>query len=137
MVKARMLVLVAAGLLVAPTTPSAKARVVRCTGHTYSLIDPSAFPGVGKLRAIGVPRKTDGYAPRCLVAEAVAAKVQAKWRRGVKQPTTVRVGGARWDGGRWRVTATIHQHSGRTPYAAVTARKVGASKQRVTFRALS
>ena len=57
-----MLVLVVAALLVAPTTASAKAHVVRCTGHTYSLIDPSAFPGVGKLRAIGVPRKTDGYA---------------------------------------------------------------------------
>jgi hypothetical protein len=137
MVKARMLVLVAAALLVAPTTASAKAHVVRCNGHTYSLIDPSAFPGIGKLRAIGLPRKTDGYAPRCLVAEALAARVQAKWRQGVKQPTTVRVGGARWDGGRWRVIAAIHQPSGRTPYAAVTARKVGASKQRVTFRAFS
>ena len=137
MQKARMLVLVAAALLVAPTTAGAKAHVVRCNGHTYSLIDPSAFPGIGKLRAIGLPRNTDGYAPRCLVAEAVAARVQAKWRQGVKQPTTVRVGGARWDGGRWRVTATIRQPSGKTPYAAVTARKVGASKQRVTFRAFS
>jgi hypothetical protein len=137
MQKARLLVLVAAALLVAPTTAGAKAHVVRCDGHTYSLIDPSAFPGIGKLRAIGLPRKTDDYAPRCLVAEAVAAKVQARWRRGVKQPTTVRVQGARWDGGRWRVTAKTVQPSGKTPYAAVTARKVGASKQRVTFRAFS
>ena len=135
--KARMLVLVAAALLVAPPTAGAKAHAVRCNGHTYSLIDPAAFPGIGKLRAIDLPRETDDYAPRCLVAEAVAAKVQAKWRQGVKQPTTVRVGGARWDGGRWRVTATIRQPSGKTPYAAVTARKVGASKRRVTFRAYS
>ena len=55
--KARMLVLVAAALLVAPPTAGAKAHVVRCNGHTYSLIDPAAFPGIGKLRAIGLPAR--------------------------------------------------------------------------------
>jgi hypothetical protein len=135
--RASLLILVAAALLAAPATASAKAHVVRCDGHTYGLLDPSAFPGIGKLRAIGLPRRTDGYAPPCLVAEAVAAKVQVKWRRGMKQPTTVTVRGARWNGGRWRVTAKIRQPSGKTPYAAVTARHVGASEQRVTFRGFS
>jgi hypothetical protein len=140
MQKARVLVLVAASLLAAPTAANAKAHAVRCNGHTYSLIDPNAFPGIGKLRAIDLPRKTDGYAPRCLVAEAVAAKVQAKWRRGITHPTVVKVGGARWDGGRWRVSArlvTVHFGSGTSTYAAVTARRVGARHQRVTFRAFS
>jgi len=138
--KARLLVLVAIALLVAPTTASAKAHVVRCNGHTYSLIDPSAFPGIGKLRAINLPRKTDGYAPRCLVAEAVAAKVQARWRHGITRPTVVNVGGARWDGGRWRVTSrlvTVHFGSGTSTYAAASARKVGARHERVNFRAFS
>jgi hypothetical protein len=136
--RASLLILVAAALLALPATASAK--TVRCNGHTYGLIDPSAFPGIGKLRAVNLPRKTDGYAPPCLVAEAVAAKVQAKWRHGIKKPTVVKVGGARWDGGRWRVSSrlvTQHFGSGTSTYAAAVARRVGARHQRVTFRAFS
>ena len=65
---ARWLALVAVFLLALAATANAKQHVVKCDGKTYMLIDPSGFPGIGKLRAIDLPRKTDGYAPRCLVA---------------------------------------------------------------------
>ena len=48
--------------------------------------------------------KADGYAPRCLVAEATAAQVQYRAHDGGTLPAKVRVGGARWGVGAYRCT---------------------------------
>src|SRR3978361_2247158 len=73
------LVLVAVALLAVPA--KAHAATTRCSGHRYGLISSHAFPAIRRLRAHGLPRRTDGYAPRCLVAEAVAGLGQSRWGR--------------------------------------------------------
>ena len=75
--------------------------VVRCSGKTYGGIDRNGFPVISQLRAINLPRRTDGYAPRCLVAETIAGQVQ---RRQGSAPLRLRIHGARWDAGTWFVT---------------------------------
>jgi hypothetical protein len=92
---------VALGTAVAPAGASA-APTVSCRPGKYLLVDTTggSFPVISRLRATGLPAKTDGYAPRCLVAEAVAAVVQQ--HSGKKG--RYHVYGARWDGGWWKVS---------------------------------
>jgi hypothetical protein len=106
------------------------ASAVRCPGHTYGSIDPSAFPNVSNLRAINLPRKTTGYAPRCLVAESVAGMIQvyAQDHNG-RIPTKVRVMGARWNAGTWRVRYRVVQGED-SPYGKFTATQ---GSKRITF----
>jgi hypothetical protein len=119
-----LIVLPLAAALLAPS--AAGAQTTKCNGHTYFGIDPSAFPAIQQLRAINLPRLTDGYAPRCLVAESVAGLVQTRWRatRG-HLPRLVHPRGARWDGGIWRIS--YQQRLGpapdRNPYEYMTARR--------------
>ena len=101
----------------------------RCTGRTYWLIDRNGFPTIRELRTFNLPRLTDGYAPRCLVAEAIAATIQT--RRG--RPGVFRVAGARWNAGVWVVRRVIvRTRDG--GYAKYTARHRG---QLVTFKGYS
>ncbi len=84
---------------------AANAATTRCSGHDYWLIDRDAFPSIGKLRATNLPRLTSDYAPRCLVAEAVAGLVQDGFRfydGKAHFPRRVHPRGARWNGGRYR-----------------------------------
>ena len=140
----RMTVLTAsatfAAALMIPAGASAK--TVPCDGTTYGGVSDS-FPGVAKIRAHNLPGKTDGYAPRCLVAESVAGRVQMEMGDGEAPfyPKRVRVYGARWDGGTWKmryrqVTVTTPEGDDWT-YEAVTGRKVGKPRQRITFRLTS
>lgn len=104
-VRALAVVAAAVGVMgVVPAGSASAATTVACTAGKYRLVDNvHGFPIVHRLRATGLPAKTDGYAPRCLVAEAVAAVVQQhngdKGRRHVY--------GARWDGGWWTITYKV------------------------------
>ncbi len=96
---------VAALLAAAP----AQAATVTCKPGKYLV----TAEGVTHLRATGLPVRTGGYAPRCLVAESVAAEVQIRRRASKATPKRVNVFGARWSAGKWtvkrsgrRVTAT-------------------------------
>jgi len=98
-----LLALPLAAVLLAPGAASG-AQITRCNGLTYNLIDENGFPGIQHLRAINLPRLTDGYAPRCLVAESVAGLVQDRWSATHRFASRVHPMGARWDGGSWRLT---------------------------------
>ena len=76
------------------TGEAAKLRYHSCDGKKYLLLAPT--PEVTLLRIKMRAAKADGYAPRCLVAEGVAAEVQRKVADG-KQPQNVHVMGAQWD----------------------------------------
>jgi hypothetical protein len=85
---------------------SAGAATVRCRTGFYDpgLNGPNTFPTVSRLRAVDLPRLTDGYAPRCLVAESIAGRIQTSFDRRGRLPRTLHIYGARWDGGRWRLS---------------------------------
>jgi hypothetical protein len=123
-----LIAVVAAVALVADVANAAP-NLTRCSGRTYGAIDRNAFPTIRQLRTYNLPRLTDGYAPRCLVAESIAGNVQAKKGR----PGRYRVGGARWYAGVWVVRRTIvRTRDG--GYAKFTATH---GRQRVTFNGYS
>ena len=107
---------------------SASADVVRCTVGHYAPTLAHGKPEVSRLRAVNLPRRTDGYAPRCLVAEAVAAEVKRAIQDTGERPAQVRAGGARWNGGRWNCAyegaRTVCRHAG-TPSRRVKFRLGG------------
>ena len=129
------LVLVAVALLAVPA--KAHAATTRCSGHRYGLISSHAFPAIRRLRAHGLPRRTDGYAPRCLVAEAVAGLVQSRWGKddaSVPAPTRVHPRGARWDGGIWRLRYRVVTGEVDGTHAEITGRH---GHRRITFAGYS
>src|SRR5215212_8815356 len=103
----------------------ASADTITCDPGEYQLLH-GENPTIEALRAHNLPRKTDGYAPRCLVAEAIAAEVQRALQNGERAPRTVRVYGARWSGGKWRCRYRDEVN--------VSCRKKGKPRRRVTFR---
>lgn len=107
-----------ATLAVALVPSAASAATVSCPPGKYLVTTADA---VASLKATGLPRKTDGYAPRCLVAEAVAAEAT----RTATFPKSIMVYGARWNGGKWRCTKAG---------TSVTCRKTGATSRKVTMR---
>ena len=114
--------------------PAAEAATKKCKiGYYAPGLGDSRFPTIHKLRAINLPRRTNGYAPRCLVAESVAALVKdrvasAARRQGADfsferhAPKRVRPMGARWSGGTYRVRYRLLTCDC-DPYVAVTARR--------------
>ena len=120
-VLAPLLLLLPLGLLGA--TPAAAATVT-CTYGEYFPGSGNPDPAVTDLKAHNLPRRTSGYAPRCLVAESVARFVQFDASEGTK-PKKVKVMGARWYGGVYRCS-----YAG----TAVTCRKTGKPRRRVTFQ---
>ena len=115
----------ALGLALLALPSPASAATVRCKVGYYAPALDHGKPRVSKLRAIDLPRRTDGYAPRCLVAEAVADAVKRAIQDTGNRPAQVRVFGARWNGGRWTCTYAD---------AATTCRKAGKPSRRVKFR---
>jgi hypothetical protein len=112
-----LLAIVLPGLLLLASAAPAHASTTKCKPGVYLF----ETKDVKDLRAIDLPARTDGYAPRCLVAEAVVQFILDD-RKGHKLPSTVHPMGARWDGGRWKVS-----HTGEK----VTARQ--GSRKKVTF----
>jgi hypothetical protein len=100
MLRVPLIALLAAAATAVAAAP-ASADTVECAPGEYLLIR-GENPRIADLRAHNLPRKTDGYAPRCLVAEAIAADVQRALQNGERPPRTVFVYGARWTGGKWR-----------------------------------
>jgi hypothetical protein len=115
--------LIALFLAAVPAAP-ASADHVSCRVGYYSPGADTASPAVTNLRAYNLPRKTDGYAPRCLVAEALVGKIQFRYERGGRLPAKVWIYGARWNGGRWRCTY---------PTGRGICRKIGKPHRRVTM----
>ena len=89
---------VAASALAIPATASA-------SSHTIDLPREyqQSFPSVKRVTATNVPRLTDGYAPRWLVAQGLIGAIQYRMSEGEGIPSRVWVRGARWNGGHWRV----------------------------------
>lgn len=100
---ARLLAAALVGLFVLGGAPTARAATVRCRIGYYAPSLDVATPHVSRLRAIDLPRRTDGYAVRCLVAESVASDVQSAFHHSLELPQSVHVFGARWNGGTWKV----------------------------------
>ncbi len=111
-------------LALAATAAPASADTITCDPGEYLLLH-GENPTIAALKAHNLPRKTDGYAPRCLVAEAIASEIQRTLQNGGAKPRTVRVYGARWNGGKWRC---------RYPGERASCRKQGKPKRRVTMR---
>src|SRR5262245_29345486 len=123
----RMILGVAPLVGAALVATAANAQTTICSGERYLLID-DGFPGVRALRAIDLPVLTDGYAPRCLVAEAVAGLVQDGVQRKQRLPAVVHPRGARWDGGLWSVRYRF-QKTRDGGYQVMTARR---GRQQIT-----
>jgi hypothetical protein len=116
-------------LLIAPLlalgfAAPASADTITCDPGEYLLVR-GENPTIENLRAHNLPRKTDGYAPRCLVAEAIAAEIQGTLQRGGKSPGTVSVMGAQWSSGKWRC---------RYPGDRAVCKRKGKPRRRVTMR---
>ena len=114
-----LLVLTAAAVAPAP----ASADHVSCPVGHYLVGIAHASPKPSNLRAHNLPRKTDGYAPRCLVAEAIVSEIQLRADES-GLPARLQVYGARWSGGRWRCTY---------PEGRGVCRKIGKPRRRVTM----
>jgi hypothetical protein len=115
--------LVAAAALVAGAAP-ASAVTISCEPGDYPLINPRGEPKLTNVKAHNLPRRTDGYAPRCLVAEAVGAEIQLGVRADGKLPEHLRVYGARWSAGKWRCVY---------PEGKARCHRKGRPRQRVTM----
>jgi hypothetical protein len=124
MPRAILIALLAVAATVVAAAP-ASADTVTCAPGEYLLIG-GENPRIADLRAHNLPRKTDGYAPRCLVAEAIAAEVQHALQDGKQAPRTVSVFGARWRSGKWRCSYPDDEH--------VSCKKTHKPKRRITFR---
>jgi hypothetical protein len=124
MLRAALVVLIALVAAVAAAAP-AQATTVTCDPGEYQLLH-GENPTIASLKAHNLPRRTDGYAPRCLVAEAIASDIQQALQNGERAPRTLFVYGARWTAGKWRC---------RYPDAdRASCRKRGKPERRVTMR---
>ncbi len=118
------LMMLFAALLLAAVAPStAIADHVSCpVGHYLPGIERGE-PQISKLSAHNLPRRTDSYAPRCLVAEAIVSEIQLNYDGG-ELPARLNVYGARWGGGRWRCEY---------PEGRAVCRRIGKPRRRVTM----
>lgn len=124
MLRASLIALLAAAAT-AVAAASASADTVTCAPGEYLLIH-GENPRIADLRAHNLPRKTSGYAPRCLVAEAIAAEVQRALQDGKRPPRTVSTYGAQWSSGKWKCSYREEVN--------VTCKKKNKPKRRITFR---
>jgi hypothetical protein len=123
---------VAAVLALVPATAgAAKLRYHSCDGKKYWLVKDLEDPAVKLLRIKMRNSKADGYAPRCLVAEATAAEAQRGAADG-KPPAELDVFGARWGVGKY--TCTYEKRSG---YLQAQCRHTGKDAYTVRFRLVS
>ena len=119
---------IAALALMPATGHAAKLKYHSCSGTKYLLLNPDGDPQVKVLRIKMRKAKADGYAPRCLVAEGVAAEVWRKASDG-KHPKNIHVMGAQWD---MRSTCSYTAKTGYTQVQCVA--KPGQDANTVRFR---
>src|SRR5215211_6654852 len=125
MLRRSLIALLAAAATAAVAAAPASADTVTCAPGEYLLLH-GENPRIADLRAHNLPRRTSGYAPRCLVAEAIAAEVQHALQDGKRAPRTVSIFGARWRSGKWRCSYPDDEH--------VSCKKTHKPKRRITFR---
>jgi hypothetical protein len=119
-----------ATLALTPATGHAAAlKYHACDGKKYLLLDQHGNPLVKLLRIKMRKAKVDDYAPRCLVAEAVATEVQRGASDGKTPPKHVTVYGARWGIG--KVACSYTAMSGYTQAQCV---KTGTNASTTRFR---
>jgi hypothetical protein len=123
MLRVSLIALLAAAATSAVAAAPVSAATVSCNAGQYQLLH-GENPTIEALKAHNLPRKTDGYAPRCLVAEAIVGKIQFRFGRSGKLPEKVWIYGARWNGGRWRCSY---------PETRGVCRKIGKPQRRVTM----
>jgi hypothetical protein len=123
MLRAPLIALLAAAATALAAAP-ASADTVTCNPGEYQLLH-GENPTIAALKAHNLPRRTDGYAPRCLVAEAIASDIQQALQSGERAPRIVFAYGARWTAGKWRC---------RYPGDRAVCRKKGKPGRRVTMR---
>ena len=119
-----LIALLAAAATAVAAAP-ASADTVTCAPGQYLLLR-GENPRITDLRAHNLPPRTDGYAPRCLVAEAIAAEIQRKLQDGKKAPHTVSTYGAQWSSGRWKCRYPTQDRA--------SCKKKKRPKQRITMR---
>lgn len=116
---------VAALAVAAPS--SAQAATVKCKIGYYAPGADEGTPTPAGLRAVGLPKKTDGYAPPCLVAEAAVQQIQLAFGDDGKLPTRLTIFGARWSAGKWNCTYATAEGSTQ----AATCRKAGKPSRKI------
>jgi hypothetical protein len=116
---------------IAPAAASAKTSVCK-VGVYYPDIE-TQFPAPGRLRAHNLPRWTDGYAPRCMVAEWLVANVQWYWADHGHAPRRVDAMNDVWDGGVWHLKYRLRSN-GDVMWAEFTATQ---GTKRVTWEGYS
>ena len=126
-----LLVLALAVLASTPATGQAAAKLKyhACDGKKYLLLNPNGDPLVKLLRIKMAKAKADGYAPRCLVAEAVAMQVQMGASDGKTPPATITVYGARWGIGKVKC-----RYTAMTGYTQAQCVKTGKDASTTRFR---
>jgi hypothetical protein len=124
MLRVPLIALLAAAATAVTATP-ASADTITCDPGEYQLLH-GENPTIAALKAHNLPRKTDGYAPRCLVAEAIASDIQRALQNGERAPRTVFAYGARWTAGKWRCRYPGGDRA--------SCRKKGKPERRVTMR---
>jgi len=124
MLRVPLIALLAAAATAVAAAP-ASADTVTCAPGEYLLLR-GENPRITDLKAHNLPRKTDGYAPRCLVAEAIAAEIQRALQNGEKAPRTVSTYGAQWSSGKWKCSYPAQDRA--------TCKKKGKPKRRITMR---
>jgi hypothetical protein len=128
MIRTALTTALAALAALALAVPAGAATVVNCEHSVYamSLNTGHVFPWVTRLAAVNVPRLTEGYAPRCLVAASVASTVQLAGGH----PGSYNVYGAQWGAGRWSVNFRMAEG----PYGPVQEYTARHGHELVTFR---
>ncbi|WP_028063701.1 hypothetical protein [Solirubrobacter soli] len=120
---------VVAALALTPATgEAAKLRYHACDGKKYWLVKDLENPAVKQLRIKMRKSRADGYAPRCLVAEAAAAEAQRGAADG-KPPAEIDVYGARWIVGKYKCT-----YEKKAGYVQAQCRHNGKDANTVRFR---
>jgi hypothetical protein len=130
--RVRLLAVAIAALALTPaTSEAAKLKYHACDGKKYWLVKDLKDPSVELLRIKMRKSKADGYAPRCLVAEATAAEAQRGAADG-KPPAELNVYGARWGVGKYTCT-----YEAKTGYTQAQCRHNGKDANTVRFRLVS
>jgi hypothetical protein len=125
-----ILVAALAALAAIPATgEAAKLRYHSCDGKKYWLIKGYEHPSAELLRIKMRKSRADGYAPRCLVAEATAAEVLRGAQDGATPPAKVQVYGARWGAGTSKCS-----YQEKTGYTQVQCVHKGKDANTVRFR---
>jgi hypothetical protein len=129
----RLSLILAAAVAALALTPAAgdaaKLKYHACDGKKYGLLTHFKDRTVKLLRIKMRNSQADGYAPRCLVAEATAAEVYYGTDDDGPPPAKLNVYGARWGVGKYRCT-----YQDKSGYTQAQCTHTGKDANTVRFR---